>query len=287
MNKYRDLAVKFARKPQTIIVIAVLAGILMNLGIFSYQLIPQLADWHKARTQEETILQLKKATEDKPLPKKAEDADIAALIKQVPTKDELPRFILDLKDIEKRTGVTMSSITFGAGGSGGSEMTGLLQVISQAPAAPGAQPNSAGSSPSGPSAVNPAPTGAKQTPAAGKAPAAAPAITELPISLSISGTYAQGTKFIRQLEQMDRIVNVKQWQMSPSGKAMDKENEGESADAVKLTFSLTCSFFTAKGYLDKFGDLPDIPIPVSAGRLDPTIADDQYSQLLQNPSHPQ
>jgi Tfp pilus assembly protein PilO len=289
----------YIRKPQAILALAIIVGLLLDLSVFSTKLLPRLTEKHKAQEVASTAAKQKQTLQGQPLPTKATPADIEQLVKQVPTKDELPRFIMDVKNIESQTKVKLSSITFDGGGNGANDLTGMMKEMfpTQAQAAQPAASAGNGVSAASASAPNATPAAngqaaANNTGNSGAAPApqaAAPSvnpIAEHQVDLVVNGTYIQGLDFIRKLEQSERLVNIVKWQMSPNGKTDPTSLREEKDSTVQLTFTITCTIYTAKGYAGKFAELPDISLPTVGERVDPTLTDEQFWQLLQKSSRP-
>jgi Tfp pilus assembly protein PilO len=291
----------YIRKPQAILAIAIIVGLLLDLSVFSTKLLPRLTERHNAKEVASTVAKQKQTLQGQPLPTKATTADIEQLVKQVPTKDELPRFIIDVRNLESQTKVKLTSISFDGGANGTNEIATMMKEMFSPQAAQPAATADNGTAPqsatpaapaaNGQSAVN---NGGKTGVAAGTQPstgsqaATPPAnpIAEHQVDLVVNGTYIQGLDFIRKLEQSERLVNIVKWQMSPNGKVDPTNVEDDKNSVVQLSFTISCKIYTAKGYAGKFADLPDIALPMIGDRVDPTLTDEQFWQLLQKSSRP-
>ncbi|MCC2685280.1 MAG: hypothetical protein K0R75_2179 [Paenibacillaceae bacterium] len=286
----------YIRKPQAILAMAIIVGLLLDMSVFSTKLLPRLAEKHKAQGIASTVAKQKQTLQGQPLPTKASADAIEQLVKQVPTKDELPRFIIDVKNIENQTKVKLTSITFDGGGNGANDLAVMMkemfptQAQAASPkAATGNVSNVASQAPN-PSATTTQPTTTGLTANNGGKPQAAtpPAnpIAEHQVDLVVNGTYIQGLDFIRKLEQSERLVNIVKWQMSPNGKVDPTNAKDDKDSAVQLSFTITCKIYTARGYAGKFADLPDITLPMVGDRVDPTLTDEQFWELLKKSSRP-
>jgi Tfp pilus assembly protein PilO len=286
--------ITYIRKPQAILAIALIAGLLLDLSMFSTKLMPRLTEWHNAQEVASKIEKQKQTLQGQSLPAKATTADIEQLVKQVPTKDELPRFIIDVKNIENLTKVKLTSITFDGGDNSANEMAAMMkemfsQQAVQPAAAAGKGTATQSASPAAPTANGQAAANnSGKTVAPGSQSAAPPAnpITEHKVDLVVNGTYLQGLDFIRKLEQSQRLVNIVKWQMSPTGRTYSSTSGDEKGNSVQLSFTISCVIYTANGYAGKFADLPDIALPTVGDRVDPTLTDEQFWELLQKSSRP-
>jgi hypothetical protein len=135
-------------------------------------------------------------------------AELASILAQMPPDAGMPRLVRDLDAMAKSTGVTLASVTPGAGQT---LATGTAGTAAPAPAA---------------------------TAAAGAAPAAADSSTvvAIPVTVAVDGDYFQTVAFLKQLQtQMPRAFLVTAVQMSAgSAGGADASATGGSV-AVTIT----------------------------------------------------
>ncbi|KIL42461.1 hypothetical protein SD70_00700 [Gordoniibacillus kamchatkensis] len=219
MKKMTQLITVYARKPLVIFLLVVCAGVLLNAGLFAGMLLPQLAKRQLLEQQLQMAARQRKTLESQPVQARASAADSERLAKQLPAEDELPAFLVSLSDIEKQSGAKVLNVS-----------------IMDGPAA-----NAKAASP--PAAASQAQAGAPQAQTATpQAQAANPAIAERQVKLDVDGTYAQLLLFINQLQQIDRITTVRQWQLT-SGSGPGAASNPLQIQTLPFKLSLTCSIF--------------------------------------------
>lgn len=150
----------------------------------------------------------------KDLPK--QQARLAVIEQKIPDNPALPSLIRSLSDAADGAGVDLVSLA-----------------------------------PSQPAALAPtAPAAAATVTAGHPAAAAAPALEQVPVTLSVTGTYFNIEQFVSNLEGLQRAIIVDGWSMAPGGKggAAGAPSAPAAATATdQLTAQITARVFMAPG----------------------------------------
>jgi DNA polymerase elongation subunit (family B) len=184
-----------------------------------------------------------------------------------------------MKEIEIKSGVTLTKLTFGEEKIQTDDLTSIVmgQTKIGQMTTPAVVPNNTGAAAAQPPANNPAPS------------STAPSkLQELKGNLNVQGTYSQIVDFFNQLYQLDRIVNVKKWDIATSGGEMNgfqplaaklqRENEQQLLLQAKMEFAI----YAAKQYSGKLADLPPLSVPLPEAPKVPILTDQQYYDLLKS-----
>ncbi|NHN30734.1 hypothetical protein [Paenibacillus agricola] len=269
------------RSPAFLIGASIVIGLFLNVYVLSFFVLPVLTGHETADTRVQSLAKLKENELRNPTPMKATDAEIEAQLRQVPIKEEMPRFYLNLKEIEKQSGVTLNNIQYGEGNQGSD---GLAMLMNGAGAKNAAGANQAPQAHIAPNAA----TGAV-------APNTGSAIQEIHMTAVVSGTYAQITSFIQLLDQSERLIAIREWSLQVS-KSSDQAtagtvstpssnefvaNEAYSVVIDKISLNLKLSLFAANGYVGKFKEAAPIPTKEVERRVDPTWSEQQFMRLLE------
>jgi Tfp pilus assembly protein PilO len=153
-------------------------------------------------------------------------AELATMRKQIPDNPALPTLVRDLTAAGKKVGVQVLSITPGV-------PTAAVVAAAPVPVAAPDTTTADGSTTDGTAAT----TGTPTTPTV-VAPAAAP-LYNLPLGLTITGSYFEVEQFINKLEGMQRTYLLTAFDLKPLGAA----TTGSSAAADDLTLTLTGQVF--------------------------------------------
>jgi Tfp pilus assembly protein PilO len=253
------------RKPGFILFLVVLAGFLVNLSIFMYLLLPKLQQKLNTYTRFSQIERQLQNVEKLPIPAKINMKDVETLVKQTPMKENISHYLLSLKEAEQQAGVSITAVTFGEDKENKKKLEELaLQLSNQAgtkqPAT--AQQNSTNAAA-----------------ATGAAPATNTGTTngtflESRINITSVGTYPQIVDFMNKLYQLDRISNMIDWQLEPSG-AVEKQ-----ADA-KVQAKISIIIYSAPQYEGKFQDVPAIDVSPFEPKPNPMESEYQYLKTLE------
>lgn len=266
------------RQPLPILLIVTASGLLFNILLFSYSFLPVVRKQVEYTLEYGKFDRLVSSIERTPIPPKATPNEIGQLVKQVPTKEELSRFIIQMKEIELKSGVTLTKLTFGEEKKETDNLTSIVmgQTKIGQMTVPSAVPNNNGTATAQPPANNPAPSST-----------ASSKLQELKGNMSVRGTYTQIVDFFNRLYQLDRIVNVKKWDMAPSAGELNgfqtlipklqKENEPLLLQA-KMEFAI----YAAQQYSGKLPDLPPLSVPSPEAPKVPILTDQQYYDLLKS-----
>jgi type IV pilus assembly protein PilO len=169
---------------------------------------------------------LKKQSEELP----AQEAKLASIQQRMPTTPALPTLIRNLTTVAEDANVTVASVTPGR----------PSPVAQPTPPAPPPQPEGEGSEAGDDeAAVAATADAAVGDAAAGGTPAvpAGPEAQAMSLNITACGTFAQLRNYLRELEQMKRVVAVSGLQMSKGSCA-----EGSAED--DLTANVTAHVFT-------------------------------------------
>jgi Tfp pilus assembly protein PilO len=272
MNKQDILQLleKF-KKPLPLLLSVIFIGFLINLSIFLYKYLPTIQEQVSFNQQYNQVERQMKSVEAIPIPAKASPNDIESLVKQIPTKDEVSRFILNLKEIEAKTGVNLTTITFGEGKD--TKKTDDLTAIINSQLK-----------------NNQANTNQTPNPNVATPPPAAPGksgetfFQENHLTIVISGLYPQVIDFFNKVYQLERVVNVVDWNIEPISEPAvnptDKKAADNQAKELKIQAKLGVVVYSAKQFLGKFPDLPAIPTDSFEPKATPMLSEEQYLQML-------
>ncbi|CAG7648259.1 hypothetical protein ACFQI7_12885 [Paenibacillus allorhizosphaerae] len=267
-------------RPGFYLALAVSAGIIMNGMIVSYKLMPLLQQEFVYNANYNQVQRELALIEGSPVPAKATDQDIERLVRQVPTKEEISRFIVSLRELEQKSGIVLSSIRFGEDKN--------KQPVDELNAILNGQLKMSAPSLNGSNAVQG--TQSAQPPGAGspsnslQAKAAAPAtpdigFQETKITLNGTGTYAQVVDFFNKVYQLERVMTVTDWQMDPTGKTVNSKGSKEPGEPL-VQIGMTLLIYHAGQYAGIFPDLPAIPTSTFEPKQSPVVPDDQYLKML-------
>jgi Tfp pilus assembly protein PilO len=250
------------KKPVVQLGFVLLAGLVINAILFMWKVQP---DFVENVSLGHTLQQLEKQQAiimNTPLPVKVDEAEVEQLILQVPTKFEISRVLLEFKDIEETTGVRITELTVGGEKEEvKDELADYIQnALKQAPVQTQdlqqteSQQQAEGSETEAP---KPVPLEPKLT----------TPIKPENVSLSINGTYEQVMEFMNQLYKMQRIVNIRSWDLT-----------GDIANGFGMKFELT--LYTAPKYVGSFHDLPQIEVRDHDNNIQPVITDEAFKQEI-------
>ncbi|HEY0827401.1 MAG TPA: type 4a pilus biogenesis protein PilO, partial [Bacilli bacterium] len=184
------------------------------------------------------------------LPFKATATDLEKLVRQIPTKDEMARFILSIKELEDLTGVEIQSLSSGEiSEDAGASLSDIVEGKATLPPQPANSPT--------PSPVAPAESFNN-------------AIIQSTLQLEVLGHYSQLIDFIKQIYQMERIVNVTQWSI---GIGNPDENN-------KFMLSTNLIIYKKVQNAAIFKDLPLIPVEEPPLRENPILSDKEFIEQL-------
>ena len=207
------------RKRRLAILLLFIVGLLVNMSVLKWWLLPrnaalaemrqqkqnleeQLSDWHSRRVSAQT---------DDVHP----SSTLPGLLVQVPANDGMASFLLDLEKMTENTGIVLSALT--------------VQPV----------PDSEEQDTSGKSSAE---KGQRQNGGQGWT------IREHPLQLSLEGTYEQILQFVREMQQMERIVTIRSWQIqSPAVfDTVSAEVDEEILSGLKYTLQIGCSVYSAE-----------------------------------------
>lgn len=174
------------------------------------------------------IEQLKAQAQDLP----AKQAELDVLAVQLPPTPDIPTLVRQLSDTAAQTGVDLVSVAPGA-----------PTALAADGAAPTAQPD--------PSATDTA---------APAQPGTSGSLVEIPLTVQVTGPYANVTLFLGRLETLPRAFLT-------SGFTIARGAEGETT-TTSLTTSITASVF----YLPGLPTVLPTPTPVGGSTATPTVS---------------
>jgi hypothetical protein len=264
------------RKPSVLLSLLVVIGLTVNITIYTVFLAPKYKLNHSISARQSDLQNQVQQLQKKPIPAKVSEKDIEFLVKQVPVSEELPRLLASFRDMERKSGSTIASLTLGEDKSKEDPFAAAVANAAKAQQA-AQQPNAAGGS-SGSS-------GTQQGNTSGSG------IVESTINLIVTGNYTQ---------VMERLVSIQKWSLkvipqSPAAGASGTKQQQQApsaqpstsptqADTIEL--QLTLKSYTAQKYAGKFMDLPQLEVQAPEVRLDPTMTDEQFLKLLQSLGQP-
>jgi Tfp pilus assembly protein PilO len=256
MNKEQWMLWQARLKSHTAILVMVfLIGFLLTLYLFVYVAMPTLNESKALQSSIVSLEEQKTKAEQLTGSKKVSDEVVMDLVKQVPVKTELPRLLLALKDLEKRTKVKIGSITFQDGN----------KVF-----------------------ANPAATVNNGTESAAKTDsgnAQQALLVKVPFTIEVSGTYPEVINFVKGIQQTDRFLDIKKWSLQ-AGAAQDQKagttaQSSTASSEPRVQLSIIIDSYYTPSLLGKLKDLPPIPVTKPESRSNPTLSDDEFNKLLQ------
>ncbi|WP_438445777.1 hypothetical protein [Gorillibacterium sp. sgz5001074] len=220
--------------------------------------------------------------ENIPVPVKATKEQLIQALEQVPNQEESARLVSMLKASAEQSKVSLTSIVFGIPEADSKDkLEDLITKASQVE-----QANAASPSPG----MQPAPT---PVPTAAASPKVVLPFPESPLEVEVSGLYGQTMDFLGKLYQQPRILQVKEWAMSPVNRAA--QGSGKStvsttpnphstptqAGEVPVTLKLKLAAYTSPQYTGKLTELPVLEASPGSQRKDPTWSDAMMWELNQ------
>ncbi len=283
----QQLDFSFLKRPEIQLALAGLLGLLLIIFSFSVLYVPQLTE--ASRTAEELeaanrrVEQLTKA----PVPVKIQEADVEALLKQVPLRENTASILNLMQSFSEQAGTKLSYVTF-------KEVTDkqvqLETLITKAAEIQQNQPSSG---------VTVQPLG---TPApAGQTQPVATELASLTFQVEVSGTYGQTMDFLHQLQQGSRLLEVVDWSLSqtsvsaaagspsatpagtassPSPTATPGPSLGFVQGPMPLALKCTVRSFVAAAYQNQLKEPPGPQVSPGTQRTDPTWSDQMLYELL-------
>jgi Tfp pilus assembly protein PilO len=150
--------------------------------------------------------------------------ELAALLRRVPTRPEREAFILALREIGRRSGVEIISLSSGAGAS--APAVGLPGVVGDLAEGLGEAREQ------------------RQQSAAGQ-PGGNGVYEEIRYELEITGTWKQAAEFARMIGELERLVTIPEWRIAA-------HSPDASWSARPMTMTMTLALYAGTGYEGKF-----------------------------------
>ena len=245
------------RKPGAILLLALIASATLNALLFGFTLYPAVKKQVALKLKHfEAELKLA-ALEKTPVPERVDPAELEKLLRRMPTKPEIARFLFALREIGRRSGAEIVQLTTGE--SEIKKEDALSYLFSQdglnaiakrpdAPVAPGAEADKKDSD----NAV----------------------YEEIRYELAVRGSYRQIVDFVRGVHRMERLVSIPVWRIVQGTPEGVREEQ-------PLVMTMVLVLYAGIGYDGKFPELPQPEVPsVQAGRLDPTMSDWKFQETL-------
>ncbi|MEK8128602.1 hypothetical protein WMW72_11865 [Paenibacillus filicis] len=285
MNKVQWNAIGNRLKNRQVLLTAAVVISMLLLGLYFIRAVyPALAASNLDNGEIVLLEQQRAALEQKPVPDKVPDSEVTALLRRVPTQPEIPRFLYALLSAEEGTGVILQSYTTGTPAKNAEGQKSFIDTKTNSVQTQAGKP-----------AVSPHGNG----------------VTELTITLKLSGTYDGLQQFLARLQQGERLVSVTSWTLNavnqspvkPSqaqpkpqpqlqnqeedggteGTPPETETTGTTASASSLPLhmmELQLSLYAAPSYEGKLGALEALPLPSHEARIDPTLSDHAFYPML-------
>ncbi|MDF2716367.1 MAG: hypothetical protein K0R28_3292 [Paenibacillus sp.] len=187
--------------------------------------------------------------------------------RRIPVAEQLGKFVLSLRALERQTGVSLLKLDTKPAESGDNELQAQFQALNLTSTPKSQTPPAAGSSAAGSS-----PAGGAT--AQSEAPRSVfTMMEERQLQLVVNGAYEEAVSFIGGLRDMERFVNVHGWKIeSAAGAAVG------ISEKVKVKIDLT--IYTAGKLAGILPPPPKTAIPPGSGRSDPTLSESALSQEL-------
>ena len=283
----QQLDFSFLKRPEIQLALAGLLGLLLIIFSISVLYVPQLTEASRTAKELEAanrrVEQLTKA----PVPVKIQEADVEALLKQVPLRENTASILILMQSFSEQAGTKLSYVTF-------KEVTDkqvqLETLITKAAEIQQNQPSSG---------VTVQPLG---TPApAGQTQPVATELASLTFQVEVSGTYGQTMDFLHQLQQGSRLLEVVDWSLSqtsasaavgspsstqggtassPTPTATPGPSSGFIQGPMPLALKCTVRSFVAAAYQNQLKEPPGPQVSPGTQRTDPTWSDQMLYELL-------
>jgi Tfp pilus assembly protein PilO len=277
------------KSPATILFLVIIVGCLINGYIVVRDVLPPSKQHITLQLQLSKVEQEKKRIQQRPIPKKVEENEIQQALYQVPTKEELPRLILGIKELEQQVGLSILSIKFGDQEPASSSADSLINAKGQANITQGYSTNSNGVQQTAPSA-SPTAGATLQT-------QTQTVIMEESFTIQASGTYPQIIEFINKVQHSERFIAIQKWNWQTAAVNSSKTEQTDISNVVSLVNSTTseqtdvqgkmlqvnleCSFYYAPSLVGKLKELPSLPVNEPSKRSNPVQSDEEYFKQLQ------
>ncbi|MUG69597.1 MULTISPECIES: hypothetical protein [Paenibacillus] len=270
MRKMADY-LNYLKSPYTIIGSVVTAGLVVNIYLAFVFVLPPYLNERQFNNQIDALQQQKAAIENKPIPAKVTDEDIQKLVEQVPTQEELVRFLFSIRELEASSGAIIETVSMG-NVSSNDPLTALGLTSGNEEAPSTQQQNRSKSSTANGSSSSQKQAKNDQTTVAHD------------LTIAINGSYPSTVDFINGLYQMNRFVNVRKWTVTAgntnpasSGMIASKAAD-ETRENTRMVIEIT--IFSANAYEGKFKELPPLSPHIVDKRLDPTWTEEHFQALL-------
>jgi Tfp pilus assembly protein PilO len=196
---------KFTWKHGVALSLVVLMGVYFSFFYFLY--VPKKNEYANLKSQLEQMKQSNQKLLATPLPKEISQAEKESLAVLIPTSFEEPRFINNLHEIGKKSGVLIRELNF----EDKKEQEGQAGQQSLLPMSVNEQKKGSTSASTG-QLVNPEATKSKDQ-AKDTTKEKQTALTEKVGKIKIEGTYTQVRSFFAQFAQITRLVMLQNWTM--------------------------------------------------------------------------
>lgn len=283
----QEINFSFLKKPEIQLALAGLLGLLLIIFSMSVLYVPQLTEASRTAEELEAANRRVEQLTQAPVPVKIQEADVEALLKQVPLRENTASILNLMQSFSEQAGTKLSYVTF-------KEMTDkqaqLETLITKAAEIQQNQPSSG---------VTVQPLG---TPApAGQTQPVATELASLTFQVEVSGTYGQTMDFLHQLQQGNRLLEVVDWSLSqtsasaavgspsatPAGTSSSPSptaTPGPSSAFVQgpmpLALKCTVRSFVAAAYQNQLKEPPGPQVSPGSQRTDPTWSDQMLYELL-------
>lgn len=283
--KLDPATLQIIRKPVVQLTAAAVAGAVL-LGIAGALLVLPQQNRLKAVDEEADLSRSQTERMEKmPVPAKVNDAQLLALLEQIPVQEEPGRLLRTLRETAEAAGVSLVSLSNGQ--SQTSQQNNLEQLLTKASQVEQGQ-------------VSPSPSPAEPTPAPPANPQEKPAFTESSFELTISGYYGQTMDFLSRLQHQPRLLHVKEWSLLPqveSAKAASTANSSvgsvntgtraktsaspSQSGELPVQLKLKLSAYTAPQYAGRLVEPPRLEAgSPDVQRKDPTWSDKKLWELV-------
>jgi|GEM_PF-3492601 len=257
------------------LIAAMAVGLLVNTLVLVWLVAPA---WTKERSLNNDLARLqqqKQSIQSKPNPVKVTDEQILNLVKQVPTKPEVARLLLSLKSMEKDAKVTLNAVKFGDNKTSNDSLSGLLSG--------GALPSDSSSADAPAASAAPNPSGQANP------------IVEDKLTVVFTGEYHGMIHFLEKLNQSERYIQVKNWQLETNVKRAADSNNNNSANLAEklnnafndisyIQMTLNLSVYSVPSYDGKLQELPPVELGPTGKHTDPTSVENTFNKLLKEMS---
>lgn len=289
-NKFpvpQQLDLSFLKKPEIQLGLTTLLGLLLIIFCISVLYVPQLTEASRTAQELEAANRRVEQLTKTPIPVKIQEADMEALLKLVPLRENTASILTMMQSFSEQAGTILSNVTFKEIADKQAQLETLITKASEI------QQNQPSSGVTGQPPATPSPAGQSQP--------IATELASLSFQVEVSGTYSQTMDFLRQLQQGNRLLEVVDWNLSQTSSSTGTGSSAATSAStvspsspratpgppsanlqgpIPLVLKCTVRSFVATAYQNQLKEPQGPQVSPGTGRTDPTWSDQMLYELL-------